>query len=86
MSGFTRLRPRRWRPENIQIERSFQAKSPRGLLRSSAGVAIWIYAIVFKDGDSVAQGGPACDHGRISEALEVGRATVERVRKEFDAS
>ena len=28
-------------------------------------------------------GGPAWDDGRISEALEVGRATVERVRKQF---
>jgi len=27
--------------------------------------------------------GPAWDDGRISEALEVGRATVERVRKQF---
>lgn len=32
--------------------------------------------------DAVA-GGPAWDDGRISEALEVGRATVERVRKQF---
>jgi len=28
-------------------------------------------------------GGPAWDDGRISEALQVGRATVERVRKQF---
>ncbi len=28
-------------------------------------------------------GGPRWDDGRISEALEVGRATVERVRKQF---
>ncbi len=28
-------------------------------------------------------GGPAWDDGRISEALEVGRATVERVRPQF---
>jgi hypothetical protein len=28
-------------------------------------------------------GGPAWDDGRISEAMEVGRATVERVRKQF---
>lgn len=28
-------------------------------------------------------GGPAWDDGRIIEALEVGRATVERVRKQF---
>lgn len=28
-------------------------------------------------------GGPGWDDGRISEALEVGRATVERVRKQF---
>ena len=28
-------------------------------------------------------GGPAWEDGRISEALEVGRATVERVRKQF---
>ncbi len=28
-------------------------------------------------------GGPAWDDGRISEALEVGRATVDRVRKQF---
>ena len=28
-------------------------------------------------------GGPAWDDGRTSEALEVGRATVERVRKQF---
>jgi len=28
-------------------------------------------------------GGPAWDDGRISEALQVGRATVERVRKRF---
>jgi hypothetical protein len=27
--------------------------------------------------------GPAWDDGRISEALQVGRATVERVRKQF---
>ena len=28
-------------------------------------------------------GGPAWDDGKTSEALEVGRATVERVRKQF---
>jgi len=28
-------------------------------------------------------GGPAWDDGRISEALQVGRATVERVRRQF---
>ena len=28
-------------------------------------------------------GGPAWEDGRISEALQVGRATVERVRKQF---
>jgi len=28
-------------------------------------------------------GGPAWDDGRIGEALQVGRATVERVRKQF---
>jgi hypothetical protein len=28
-------------------------------------------------------GGPGWDDERISEGLEVGRATVERVRKEF---
>lgn len=28
-------------------------------------------------------GGPAWDDGKISEAMEVGRATVERVRKQF---
>jgi hypothetical protein len=28
-------------------------------------------------------GGPAWEDGRIREALEVGRATVERVRKQF---
>jgi hypothetical protein len=28
-------------------------------------------------------GGPSWDDGRISEALEVGRATAERVRKQF---
>jgi len=28
-------------------------------------------------------GGPAWDDGRISEALQVGRATVERARKQF---
>lgn len=28
-------------------------------------------------------GGPAWDDGRISEAIEVGRATAERVRKQF---
>lgn len=31
----------------------------------------------------VSPGGPAWEDGRISEALEVGRATVERVRKQF---
>ena len=33
--------------------------------------------------DAAGPGGPAWDDGRISEALEVGRATVERVRKQF---
>jgi transposase len=52
------------------------------LSRGKAAARKLMHARILLKADAAA-GGPAWDDQRIAEALEVGRATVERVRKEF---
>ncbi len=52
------------------------------LSRGKAAARKLMHARILLKAD-VAAGGPGWDDGSIAEALEVGRATVERVRKEF---
>jgi transposase len=52
------------------------------LSRGKAAARKLMHARILLKADGAA-GGPGWDDERIAEALEVGRATVERVRKEF---
>jgi transposase len=52
------------------------------LSRGQAAARKLVHARILLKADA-SPGGPAWDDERIAEGLEVGRATVERVRKEF---
>lgn len=52
------------------------------LSRGKAAARKLVHARILLKADGAA-GGPGWNDDRIAEALEVGRATVERVRKEF---
>ena len=52
------------------------------LSRGKAAARKLMHARILLKADS-SDGGPGWDDGAIAEGLEVGRATVERVRKEF---